>query len=136
MSTIDSESNSKPTAEAVQTKVAPKRAKKAKPAKKLARAKKAAKPKADRTNNPLVVRYGEKWVARWDPYSNAAAYQRFIASLNNTPRLANSGSADSRRAALSCCMALASTPAQSTSAWRALHRSHVFAMIYRTSTQM
>jgi len=55
MSTIDSERNSKPTAEAVQTKVAPKRAKKAKPAKKLARAKKAAKPKADRTNKRAEV---------------------------------------------------------------------------------
>ena len=44
MSTIDSENNSKPTAEAVQTKVAPKRAKKAKPANKLAPAKKGAKP--------------------------------------------------------------------------------------------
>ena len=53
MNTIDSEGN-KPTAEAVQTKVAPKRARKAKPAKKLARAK-AAKPKADRTNKKAEV---------------------------------------------------------------------------------
>jgi hypothetical protein len=55
MSTIDSEDNSKPTAEAVHTKVAPKLAKKAKPAKKLAPAKKAAKSNADRTNKKAEV---------------------------------------------------------------------------------